>query len=516
MSRGRGGNSGREGQSVDRRAQRASHVTVWLPVVVVAAVVAFIVWRIAGVTVDTAEVFGPPVASSVQVQVKLLQNRLELARRDAEWLGTLLLGRMSDSTERARLLTQSHLAGLRVRDRDGHRTVLSVNADALPDGEISPGSVTTVSTPTQCLLVIGASDPTGQGREIIAWITPTDELIGRLPVSPTHPGDVAESMLLTVRGDSVHVLSSEGGTFLKTGQSFHRDAAPRFVRFALTNRSGAAVGPLPNGRSAIAAASSVPGTSLHIVRLLENRGTLMASRWRLARDLGIALVLGALGVVAAVTTLRERRTRELESALYEARMQALQQHLRPHFLFNALTAIGELAHTAPARAEAVVLQLSDLLRESLALASDAIVPLERELRLLDAYLAVERERFGDALHVSVEVPASLRSTGVLPWTLQPLIENALKHGQRPCQVEIRAIRENGCVVLQISNRVSDDTRDTAGTGIGLSNLTDRMQAVFGKRGRVSTERDATHFVVTVTVPDEDAAQWVRRTMPAAA
>jgi hypothetical protein len=474
-----------------------------LPLLLIAAVVGFVIWRLLGVSADTTEFYARPVASTVRTQAGMVESRLALARRDAEWLGTLLVGRMADSVERTRLLKSSELVALRVRDRTG-RTVLDVRSADLPDGGVPPDGATTVSTPTQCLLVVRPSDPTGADREIVAWILPTDRLMGRMLVTPISSASIAQTALLATTADSVHVLSAPGGRYFTAGQSFARASAPRLVAYALSGNPMPSTGPALDGTPVIAAAAPVAGTSIIAIRALSHGEAVRRLRWRLGRDLGIALLLGALGVAVVVFGARERRTHQLETALLRTRLESLQQHLRPHFLFNALTAIGELAHSSPTRAEAVVLQLSDLLRESLALPADAIVPLERELTLLEAYLAVERERFGDALEVTIDVPSALRATGVLPWTLQPLVENALKHGARPCRVAIVATQVGSQLRLEVSNALAAHDAARPGTGIGLSNLRDRMQAVFGRDGSLSTARRDDRFVVAVHLPARPA------------
>ncbi|MCU0634998.1 MAG: histidine kinase [Gemmatimonadaceae bacterium] len=474
-----------------------------LPWVLIVAVLAFILWRLSGVSAETADFYARPVASTVQTQAGMVESRLALARRDAAWLGTLLIGRMADSVERARLLSESEFVALRVRNRDG-RTLLDVHARTLPDGGVRPGGTTTVPADTTCLLVVGAVDPTGAGREIVAWIRPTDRLMGRIMIVPNSQAEVAQTSLFVVSDDSVHVLSAPGGRYFSQGQSFSRATMPRLVRYAVEGREMPAYGPALDGTEVIVARAPVAGTSIVALRALNLSAAVRTLRLRLARDLGIALLLGVLGVAALVAGVRERRTHELETALLAARLEALQQHLRPHFLFNALTAIGELAHTAPDRAEAATLHLSELLRESLALAPDAVVPLERELSLLDAYLAVERERFGAALDVRVDVPVALRETGVLPWTLQPLVENALKHGARPCTVTISTHRAGERVTLRVVNRRAADTSPRGGTGVGLANLRDRVAAVFGTAGAVRVLESDELFTVEVDVPSSDA------------
>src|SRR5918993_5269730 len=125
---------------------------------------------------------------------------------------------------------------------------------------------------------------------------------------------------------------------------------------------------------------------------------------------------------------RELRTSQLEALLAQTRLQMLSMQLQPHFLFNTLNTIAELVHQQPAEAERMIGGLSHLLRETLHAGLVDRVPLSQELALLDRYIEIQRARFGDRLRVTVGVPDEANHALVPTLLLQPLVENAIKHG----------------------------------------------------------------------------------------
>ena len=147
----------------------------------------------------------------------------------------------------------------------------------------------------------------------------------------------------------------------------------------------------------------------------------------------VLLYWGVVGVHHAIYYAhalgdRELREARLEARLVEARLDALQRQLHPHFVFNTLHAIAGVLHRDPDAAESMLVRLGDLLRAVFRSHSQQEVSLGREIELTQQYLDIQRMRFGAGLRVELDVPGHLRDTSVPVLVLQPLVENAIKHG----------------------------------------------------------------------------------------
>lgn len=183
------------------------------------------------------------------------------------------------------------------------------------------------------------------------------------------------------------------------------------------------------------------------------------------------------------STERELRTVELEKSLAEARWQALQMQLNPHFLFNTLHAIAALMRKDVEAADRMLTRLGELLRAVLDTARTQETPLRRELAFLRGYLEIEQTRFGDRLRVAFDTPDDTLEALVPNLLLQPLVENAVKHGLaprvRPGRLEIGARREGPRLSLWVrddgAGRPSPEPRPD---GVGLSNTRARLQQLY--------------------------------------
>jgi signal transduction histidine kinase len=181
---------------------------------------------------------------------------------------------------------------------------------------------------------------------------------------------------------------------------------------------------------------------------------------------------------------RELRASQLEVQLSEARLQALKTQLHPHFLFNALHTVGQLIRTGKdALAVQVVAGLGDLLRRVLDGAATQEVPLKQELDFLRSYLAIEAIRFPDRLKVVVHPDADVLDAQVPHLILQPLVENAIKHGittrAAVGHVLIGARRINDCLYLTVRDDGSGMPGTAADQGVGLSNTKARLRQLYG-------------------------------------
>jgi two-component sensor histidine kinase len=190
----------------------------------------------------------------------------------------------------------------------------------------------------------------------------------------------------------------------------------------------------------------------------------------------------------------QTRARELGELAATAQLAALRAQINPHFLFNSLNSIAQLIHVDPAKAEACVERLAEIFRYLLNRAEQDFVPLSEELQMTNAYLEIERARFDDRLRVETTVdPNALRQ--LIPnLVLQPLVENAIKHGvsAQPGsgRVEISARRENGMLVLRVRDDgpgLVDAPPRPGGSGVGLANTRERLQQLYGDDQRLELE-----------------------------
>ncbi len=186
---------------------------------------------------------------------------------------------------------------------------------------------------------------------------------------------------------------------------------------------------------------------------------------------------------------RERRAAQLEARLAQAQLQALKVQLHPHFLFNALNGIAELIHEDPAAAERMVLGLGGLLRSLLERAASQEITLAQELEFVRAYLAIEQMRFQDRLSVVWEIDPAALPALVPSLVLQPLVENALRHGVAPragaSRVTVRAARQGESLRLAVADDgpgFRRDARAGIAEGVGLSNTRVRLRQLYGPDG----------------------------------
>ena len=185
---------------------------------------------------------------------------------------------------------------------------------------------------------------------------------------------------------------------------------------------------------------------------------------------------------------RELRAAELEKRLAQARLQTLQMQLNPHFLFNSLHAISALVHKDADLADQMITRLSDLLRYALESTDAQEVPLRQELDFLRRYLEIEQTRFGDRLAVRLEMAPETLDALVPNLLLQPLVENAIRHGieprAKPGQIELRSRCEGGQLKLEVrDNGVGLSPGRKLEEGVGLSNTRARLEQLYGDRHR---------------------------------
>lgn len=207
---------------------------------------------------------------------------------------------------------------------------------------------------------------------------------------------------------------------------------------------------------------------------------------------------------------RERRLAFVREEALTAQMRALRYQISPHFLFNTLNSIaGLIEEGSTKRAERMVISLSTFLRTTLTLDPMSDVTLAEELMLQEEYLEIERERFPDRMDFSIDAAASTKAGRVPSLILQPLIENAVKHGLsrsiKAITISIRARRHGDRLFIAVENdlNASNHSRDSSsqGFGIGLRNVAGRIRARYGDNGRFTAGMTTDqHFRAEIDVP----------------
>jgi LytS/YehU family sensor histidine kinase len=183
---------------------------------------------------------------------------------------------------------------------------------------------------------------------------------------------------------------------------------------------------------------------------------------------------------------RTVHTLELEKHLAEARLQALLRQLKPHFLFNTLNGIASLMHSDVHAADRMLVRLAELLRLTMSHPGQPLTRLRDEIAFIEKYLEIERIRFRDRLSVKIDVDPAALDAEVPSLILQPLVENAIRHGiephARPGRIEISVRREPGALVLIVrDNGAGEPPGGFTREGIGLGNTRARLRELYGDR-----------------------------------
>jgi len=203
---------------------------------------------------------------------------------------------------------------------------------------------------------------------------------------------------------------------------------------------------------------------------------------------------------------QKSRVETIERQVAQARLALLQAQIEPHFLFNTLANLHALIGAEPARAQAMLSHLNDFLRASLSAARKDRNTLAEEFALLRDYLELLSIRMGARLAFRLDLPQELAQTQVPPMLLQPLVENAVKHGLEPKveggEVTVIARREGGRIVLQVADTgIGFAAAATSGTNVGLAHLRERMAAIYGETASLGIAENAQGGVsVTLELP----------------
>ncbi len=232
--------------------------------------------------------------------------------------------------------------------------------------------------------------------------------------------------------------------------------------------------------------------------------------WRAV--LGLMMYLGIILVYYLMVSYRnlEERTRNqsrLEMLVRESELNMLRAQINPHFLFNSLNSISSLALTDPPKANEMIIKLSEFLRYALDHDQHEKSALGEEISNIERYLHIEKVRFGDRLWFVKEVPAECLPCALPNLVLQPLFENAIKHGvyesTDPVTIRLQCCLEPDNLVITLSNNYDVTAIPQTRQGIGLKNISDRLALLYHREDLVRISRDEGIFKVILTIPQQE-------------
>lgn len=213
-------------------------------------------------------------------------------------------------------------------------------------------------------------------------------------------------------------------------------------------------------------------------------------------------------VLIAMEHSRRAETQASEARVlaHDAELKALKAQINPHFLFNSLNSISALTSIDPSRARDMCVLLGDFLRLTLGLGEKTSVRFSEELDLLQKYMAIEKVRFGARLTMLEEIEEDSKSCLLPPLLLQPLVENAVKHGiaclPEGGQVRLAAQRQNGRLAILVENSWDPDSPPRRSGGLGLKNVQRRLEARYGKEASLRVNNEGELFQVSLSLPAE--------------
>ena len=215
--------------------------------------------------------------------------------------------------------------------------------------------------------------------------------------------------------------------------------------------------------------------------------------------------LGALSLMRVMHTVRERdlRVAALARTAAESRLAALNTRLQPHFLFNALNTIASAVYEDPAAADAMIGHLGELLRHALRTSNQPEIPLSNELEVLESYIAIVGARFSSRVRFDMQVAPAALPLAVPALLLQPLVENAVRHGssvEYASAIEIRIARVGDELQITIENEVPADAIDDVVPGTGLSTTSDRLRLLYPEKHEFSARALGGRFTVRAVIP----------------
>jgi len=259
------------------------------------------------------------------------------------------------------------------------------------------------------------------------------------------------------------------------------------------------------------------GAGILLARALSFVPALQGIEARFAERTAIVYGAGCVFYLLAVSfhyvSLAQEATHEVEARAMQtsiqardAELKALKAQINPHFLFNSLNSISALTSIDPVRARDMCVLLGDFLRLTLGLGEKTSVRLSEELELLQKYMAIEKVRFGARLTMHEEIQEESKACLLPPLLLQPLVENAVKHGiaglPEGGDVRLAVQRQNGRLAILVENSWDPEAPPRRLGGLGLKNVQQRLEARYGKDANFRVNTEGERFQVTLSIPAE--------------
>lgn len=218
------------------------------------------------------------------------------------------------------------------------------------------------------------------------------------------------------------------------------------------------------------------------------------------------LVVLVYYLITYINNFRDKVSREaeLKALIKDAELSWLKLQVNPHFLFNSLNSVSSLTMTSPEKAQDMITRLSELLRYSLSQSPDSMVSLRDEINSCIKYLEIEKVRFGNRLVYTIDHPNDLLDVKMPSMILQPLFENAIKHSvaQSADQSTVKAkvSKDSFGLLINVSNSLPNTPTSSRGTGVGIENITRRLNLIYGIGNLLTVNKSVNEFSVTIRIP----------------
>ncbi|WP_430814299.1 sensor histidine kinase [Carboxylicivirga sp. RSCT41] len=203
---------------------------------------------------------------------------------------------------------------------------------------------------------------------------------------------------------------------------------------------------------------------------------------------------------------KNRQHETMNRLLRETELNALKSQLNPHFLFNSLNSVSALTITEPDAARTMINKLSEFMRYSLKKNEDALLPLREELKNIARYLEIEKVRFGDRLLCELDIPQECKDMQVPVLILQPVFENAVKHGVyesiEPVTIRTYCRMVNSDLEISVINNFDEDGSQRKGAGVGLANVRNRLQLIYNRNDLLTINKENHYFEVIIRLPQQ--------------